>query len=95
MLYFEHWYTDNKKKCFLSSDSAYKNDFWRIMWHWRVEQWLLKFSLAITEINYKTVILIVIIFQYISVFTDQINAALVGAYNIQNLTDPKCLNCSV
>ncbi len=24
-------------KCFLSSKSAYYNDFWRIMWHWRLE----------------------------------------------------------
>ncbi len=23
---------DNSKKCFLSIKSAYKNDFWRIMW---------------------------------------------------------------
>ncbi len=24
---------DNNMKCFLSSKSAYYNDFWRIMWH--------------------------------------------------------------
>ncbi len=24
-------------KCHLSSKSAYHNDFWRIMWHWRLE----------------------------------------------------------
>jgi len=29
--------TDKYKKFFLSSKSAYKNDFWRIMWHWRLE----------------------------------------------------------
>ncbi len=23
------------KKCFLSSKSAYQNDFWRIIWHWK------------------------------------------------------------
>ncbi len=27
---------DKNKKCFLSSRSAYENDFWRIMWHWRL-----------------------------------------------------------
>jgi len=27
---------DNNKKCLLSK-SAYSNDFWRIMWHWRLE----------------------------------------------------------
>ncbi len=25
------------KKCFLSTNSAYQNDFWRNMWHWRLE----------------------------------------------------------
>ncbi len=25
------------KKCFLSSKSANYNDFWRIMWHWRLD----------------------------------------------------------
>ncbi len=28
---------DNNKKYFLRSKSAYYNDFWRIMWHWRLE----------------------------------------------------------
>jgi len=28
---------DSKNKCYLSSKSAYFNDFWRIMWHWRLE----------------------------------------------------------
>jgi len=28
---------DNNNKCFLSSKSAYSNDFWRITWHWRLE----------------------------------------------------------
>jgi len=23
--------------CFLSSKPAYYDDFWRIMWHWRLE----------------------------------------------------------
>jgi len=27
----------NNKKCFLSSKSAYSNDLWRIMWHWKLE----------------------------------------------------------
>jgi len=27
----------NNKNCFLSSKSAYSNDFWRITWHWRGE----------------------------------------------------------
>jgi len=36
---------DNDTKCFLSTKSAYYNDFWRIMWHWR-------FRFAIREINY-------------------------------------------
>ncbi len=30
---------DNNKKCFLSRKSAYYNDFWRIMWHWRLVLW--------------------------------------------------------
>ncbi len=25
------------KKCFLSTKLAYYNDFWRIMWHWRLK----------------------------------------------------------
>ncbi len=33
--------TDNKKH-FLSSESAYSNDFWRIMWHWRFAWWCWK-----------------------------------------------------
>ncbi len=28
---------DKNKKCFLSSKSAYYNDFWRIMWYWRLD----------------------------------------------------------
>ncbi len=28
--------TNNNKKYFLSIQSAYYNDFWRIMWHWRL-----------------------------------------------------------
>ncbi len=28
---------NNKKKCFLSRKLAYYNDFWRIVWHWRLE----------------------------------------------------------
>jgi len=43
---------DNNKKCFLSSKSAYCNDFWRIMWH---------------NIS-KQLFLIVIIFQNIAIF---------------------------
>ncbi len=31
------FYINNNKKCFLSSKSAYQNDFWRIMWHRRQE----------------------------------------------------------
>jgi len=25
---------DDNKTCFLSTKSAYYNDFWKIMWHW-------------------------------------------------------------
>ncbi len=39
---------DNNKKCFASITSAYKDDFWRIMWHWM----MLKIQLCITLINY-------------------------------------------
>jgi len=28
---------NNDKKCFLSTKSEYQNDFWRIMWHSRLE----------------------------------------------------------
>ncbi len=28
---------DNNKKCFMSNESAYQNDFWRIVEHWRLE----------------------------------------------------------
>ncbi len=28
---------DNNKECFFSIKSAYYNDFWRIMWHWRLQ----------------------------------------------------------
>ncbi len=28
---------DNNQECFLSSKSAYYYDFWRIMWHWRLQ----------------------------------------------------------
>ncbi len=41
----------NNKKCFLSSKSAHYNDFWRIMWHWRLEYCCWN-SALITEINY-------------------------------------------
>ncbi len=34
--------TDYNKKCVLSIKLAYQNYFWRIMWHWRLEYWLLK-----------------------------------------------------
>jgi len=37
---FQH--NDNKKKCLLSTKSAYSNDFWRIMWPVKV----LKFQLC-------------------------------------------------
>ncbi len=37
--------TDNKNKRFLSTKSAYQNNFWRIMWQW-------KFSFDITLMNY-------------------------------------------
>ncbi len=33
---------DNNKKCFLSTKSANKTDFWKIMWHWRIADFLLK-----------------------------------------------------
>jgi len=33
------------KKFILSSKSPYKNDFLRIMWHWRLKEWLLKILL--------------------------------------------------
>jgi len=28
---------DYNKKCYLSSKSAYQNDFWRINLHWRLD----------------------------------------------------------
>jgi len=28
---------NDNNKCFLTSKSAYQNDFWRIMWPWRLE----------------------------------------------------------
>ncbi len=31
-------YKIDNNKFFLSSKSAYWNDFWRIMWYWRLEQ---------------------------------------------------------
>ncbi len=33
-------------KCFLSSKSVYYNDFWKIMWHWRLEKlcWIFNFD---------------------------------------------------
>ncbi len=36
------------KKYFLSSKSAYYHDFIRIMWHWRLAEWLLKIHRNIT-----------------------------------------------
>ncbi len=39
---------NNNKKLFLSNMSAYYNDFWKIMWHWRMEG----MANAITKINY-------------------------------------------
>jgi len=27
----------DSNECFLSTKSAYYNDFWRVMWHWRLE----------------------------------------------------------
>ncbi len=31
------------------SKSAYYNDFWRIMWHWRLEEWCWKFNFESQE----------------------------------------------
>ncbi len=38
--------TDYNKKCVLSIKLAYQNYFWRIMWHWWLEYWLLKNQLC-------------------------------------------------
>ncbi len=48
---------DNNKKCFLSSKSAYYNDFCRNMWHWSNGCW--NFSCINPGINY--------IFKYIKI----------------------------
>jgi len=29
-------FNTDKHECLLSSKSSYYNDFWRIMWHWRL-----------------------------------------------------------
>jgi len=36
-LSFQVFSTLTLQKCFSSSRSVYKNDFWRIMWHWRLK----------------------------------------------------------
>ncbi len=78
------FYIDDKK-CFLRiSKSAYQNDFWRIMWHLRTGVMMLKTQLYNrNKLNYnrKQLFYIVIIFHSITdltVFSDQINAALIG-----------------
>jgi len=37
----QHNYFDNNEKCFLN--------FWRLVWHWRLEWWCWKFSFASQE----------------------------------------------
>jgi len=36
--------TDNNQKCFIRIPSLYQSDFWRVMWHWRLEWWCWKCS---------------------------------------------------
>ncbi len=55
---FQDWFhnpgtafnNSNNDKCFLSTKSAYTNDFWRIIRHWRLAA--KKFSLVIKGINW-------------------------------------------
>jgi len=41
----------NSMGCFLCSKLANYHDFWRIMWHRRLEEWCCKFSFTITLIH--------------------------------------------
>ncbi len=36
----------DKKKSILNSKASYQNYFWKIMWHWKLEWWLLKIQLC-------------------------------------------------
>ncbi len=78
------FYIDDEK-CFLRiSKSSYQNDFWRIMWHLTSGVMMLKTQLYNRNklhYNRKQLFYIVIIFHSITdstVFSDQINAALIG-----------------
>ncbi len=44
---------DNNKKCFLSTKLKYQNEFWRIMWHWGLEKWMLKFCISFASHYFK------------------------------------------
>ncbi len=73
---------DNNKKCFLSSKSAYLNDFWRIMWHWRLDaentafqHWNKLYFYIKKNILYYNNNIIVTVFTVITVFWQ--NGALV------------------
>ncbi len=79
---------------FLRSKPAYKNYFWRIMWHWRLEKWCWKFYFASQEyitfeniFKSKSIILVVVIFNTVSVLQiSQINAVLASTRDFfQNL----------
>ncbi len=64
-----HKFNIKNKKCFfLSTKSAYNNDFWRIMWHWRNSCW--EYSFAITTIHKKYIKIenryFKLLYQYIS-----------------------------
>ncbi len=45
---------NNKNKCFLSTESTYYNDFWRIMCHWSKGCWkfiILKYTVPIESLH--------------------------------------------
>ncbi len=47
-------YNNNTNKCFLSPESIYYNDFWRIMWHWSKGCWkfiILKYTVPIESLH--------------------------------------------
>ncbi len=50
-----NWFQNNNtNKCFLSTESIYYNDFWRIMWHWSKGCWkfiILKYTVPIESLH--------------------------------------------
>ncbi len=66
---FQHQEEEEEEEIFAVNQHNY-NDFWRIMWHWRLENYDMHHSNQLHVTYTQKTVIFVILFQYITVFTE-------------------------